>query len=458
MLEERLREEPSIFLRLSENSLTVARTLRRCYLDVTIKLCRAIRERLLRRDSSTGLTIRPIGQNLGEQPLTVCFIDGGVGEAEIFFRVPLIIRGGVFRIKEGEHDLERRETFEFFPVLIGELEGGEKSRSDYASVVRIIVELAAVWHVLQDSRYSDVKLIMLHGPLLYRLSAYTDHWFYESDIEHMAKDYHRELLQGYRDFCKEDPVSRNWFSVWEKDKKIRANYMIAYLLKSITRQCNERGTNLTGVVERGSATEICKKLIVGMLKDGELTDKLGELIKLLLPNRSGQYVKDAEEIIERGKYNDSLIFSMVLEPGEYLSLWKAEERYSGFSGDLEGFGDWLKKLVPIAYTYLKPVVDSLAIRVEFPLSIAQEDDAVQETIAKVYRYARLLPNYAFPIGLDIVDKFARVPRWMVEAYRKYILFNFGRLSWEDQFNQEELERILLFYHLNQRSFFNRPKA
>ncbi len=30
----------------------------------------------------------------------------------------------------------------------------------------------------------------------------------------------------------------------------------------------------------------------------------------------------------------------------------------------------------------------------------------------VYHTSRLLPEYAFPVGLDIVDKYARVPDWL----------------------------------------------
>jgi hypothetical protein len=30
----------------------------------------------------------------------------------------------------------------------------------------------------------------------------------------------------------------------------------------------------------------------------------------------------------------------------------------------------------------------------------------------LYHTARLLPRYAFPVGLDIVDKYAKVPDWL----------------------------------------------
>ena len=44
---------------------------------------------------------------------------------------------------------------------------------------------------------------------------------------------------------------------------------------------------------------------------------------------------------------------------------------------------------------------------------------------RVYLYSRLLPNYGFPVGLDIADKFAHVPNWMTRAYEKMIRHTLG---------------------------------
>ena len=35
-----------------------------------------------------------------------------------------------------------------------------------------------------------------------------------------------------------------------------------------------------------------------------------------------------------------------------------------------------------------------------------------EAARRVYLYSQLLPRYGFPVGLDIVDKHAKVPEWM----------------------------------------------
>jgi hypothetical protein len=38
--------------------------------------------------------------------------------------------------------------------------------------------------------------------------------------------------------------------------------------------------------------------------------------------------------------------------------------------------------------------------------------AQHDMMRLLYHTARLLPRYAFPVGLDIVDKYAKVPDWL----------------------------------------------
>jgi hypothetical protein len=43
---------------------------------------------------------------------------------------------------------------------------------------------------------------------------------------------------------------------------------------------------------------------------------------------------------------------------------------------------------------------------------SKDIDRFQVTASLIMHCALLLPRYAFPVGLDIVDKFARIPNWM----------------------------------------------
>jgi hypothetical protein len=426
--------------------MLVAASLRDKFLDQTLDVAGKIRKRL-GVGSLKNFGVRKISPDYktGSDKITVAFIDGGVGEAEIFLKVPLIVRGGIFRIKEGERDLEKREIFEFFPVLIGDLEGGEKGRGDYASVVRIIIELSAILRVLDDPRYLDVNLIMLHGPILYHLSPYSKHWFFENDILTMTQG-SEDLIDGFRENVKECQLEECICSSWKNEQKLVANCFIAFLLNQIIDKCLRKGIDFVGVVERPDATEIGVIIFEHFLKEDP------NLAKNYLGRAVRNYKNDAREIIRIGNYNDPLLFSIILSPGEYLDFYEAEERYSGFVGKFQGLEH---KLPKISYTYLKPVENAMAIRVEFPQRLT--DSRKEIGLYKTYEYSRLLPNYAFPIGLDVADKFAKVPKWMVEAYRKYILFNFGRLTLDKELEEHELRKILMFFYLHRRDFQSRPK-
>lgn len=73
---------------------------------------------------------------------------------------------------------------------------------------------------------------------------------------------------------------------------------------------------------------------------------------------------------------------------------------------------------------------------------------------RAYMYSRLLPNYAFPIGLDIVDKFVKVPQWMTTAFRKLISV---KLNIEASFESEDIfRRMMNVVFLSQRDWQFRP--
>jgi hypothetical protein len=449
----KIKSQPDIFLMLAQNSLTVAKSIRHNFVENTFELADKILE-LLTNKVITDTEVRNVLSDcapLEKKYITASFVDGGVGNIEIFNIIPLIVRGGIFRIKEGERDIEKRETFEFFPVLIGDIEGGEKTSGDYSSVIRIIIELSSIIRILINEKFKDVDLIMLHGPLLYRLSAYSIHWFYKEDYKIILtdEDFGNEMLIEFDDYFKNIKLTDSndvIITQYKHENKINANCFISFLLNKAIKLAKDKNVTLVGVVERPTATEIIRKILP------KTFEKNPTLVDKFIKDKLDNFEKDSEKVIRSGRFNDALIFSLILNVAEYTDFYKAKERYTGFSGNLSGFEENLPRII---YSLMKPVNNTLAIRMEMP------DDSIDKfrliAIKKVYEYSKILPNYAFPIGLDVADKFAKVPNWLTEAYKKYILFNFGKLVTDQELNTDEMLRLLQFYYLNQRDFQFRPK-
>jgi hypothetical protein len=70
--------------------------------------------------------------------------------------------------------------------------------------------------------------------------------------------------------------------------------------------------------------------------------------------------------------------------------------------------------------------------------------------------AMLLPGYAFPVGLDIADKFAKIPNWMsrpvttrmmVTAYKRAL----------DSGDHKQIDALRHLLCGTERDFFFRPK-
>jgi hypothetical protein len=73
---------------------------------------------------------------------------------------------------------------------------------------------------------------------------------------------------------------------------------------------------------------------------------------------------------------------------------------------------WKDKIVqypePIV-SYVQPTEWNAPVRIEM---FEKDRDRFVETATLILHCSLLLPRYAFPVGLDIVDKFVKIPDWM----------------------------------------------
>jgi hypothetical protein len=114
---EDLQRQPHIFIRLAENALTIAESLRGNYFKNTATFVAALRVAM--RASAQGKRADVILQTHKTseaewskvQDEVVTFVDGGVGQVNLSNQVPVLLRVGSYCVRTGERRLTEREQF-----------------------------------------------------------------------------------------------------------------------------------------------------------------------------------------------------------------------------------------------------------------------------------------------------------------------------------------------------------
>ncbi len=458
-LSENLIGQPYIFNLINNASLIIARDIRDEFVNLTDKITSNIRE--ISKNNMTDFRISsvdpPHWKDLRGE--IVSFIDGGVGFLEIFHKIPLIIRSGIFKIITGEYEINKREKFKIFPCFIGDFEDVKKDSNDYISVGRIIIELLAAYNVLYDEEFNDTDILILHGPLVHRMSQYSPQYIGEKDIRKIISSsffnknkYLADIIKNFRIKCNTCPIRNqisNWCSEYERQNRISAVCFIKFLLEEIFTKSKESHKPLIfGAVERSKMTEYTKKVIFPLLYQYNRN-----FLHLFNISPSNNLKKDLIKFLEKTSYHDALLLSLILNEGEYTQPKIAEDIFTGFKQKFKDMDKILKKKLGIKYIYLKVKQNTFPIRLEFPSFLSTGE--INKIINNAYLYSKLLPNYAFPIGLDIVDKFAKIPSWMVESFKKLIML---RLNIEANNEIEKIFcKIMNLILLQRRDWQFRPK-
>ena len=191
---QRIQRQPHIFIKLAENALTVAESLRDNYFRNTAEFTYTLRQAMeqfeVGKRSEPILGVKSVEDTewSNVQGEVVTFIDGGLGQVQISSQVPILLRVGSYCVKTGERRISEREQFGYYPVILGDIEGGSKERKDFPDIVRITAELLGGLSALE--RTPDLRLLMFHGPLVYLMSAYAGHTpFTEKDINLFLSQY-----------------------------------------------------------------------------------------------------------------------------------------------------------------------------------------------------------------------------------------------------------------------------
>jgi len=314
---------------------------------------------------------------------TFAFVDGGVANIELPSAAPIGIRVGSYVIRPGDNS-ELRERFNIELSLVDDLYSNDGVVFDDAfldlaklrDAARMTSEVAAGFRLAKARSENDIDAIVLHGPLINPVAPYG------------LDDFPSFSIEACRTFLDDED--------WTGDDRER-QFVSMYLL--ILERLRDTGTPVVGAVERsiGRDPVFLNRLLTKLQREKSLKEK------------------DAVELERRIRgygLNDSSLLDVVLGDGEYVAPIPVM-RQGPESKWPEG---WKRKILdyPDAYTtYLKPSHLVMPFRIEAFDSIRNFD----ELVSLIFHTSRLLPSYGFPVGLDIVDRFAKVPAWLSRGVR-----------------------------------------
>ena len=329
-----LQRQPHLFMKLAQNALTVAESLRGSYFANTAKFVAHLR-RAMQRQNPILHTQRIDNADWSElKDEVVTFIDGGIGQVQISSQVPILLRVGSYSVRTGEHHLAERERFGYYPVILGDLEGGSKERKDFVDIVRITAELLGGLSALE--RMPDLRVLMFHGPLVYLMGTYAGHTpFTEQDIDLFLNQYAantdqgREIKENFLRQARLDiypEMTENW-SEWINRRLFDPLAFIAYLYHRLIALARKREPTpiIAGVVERGFLREFSEKVLLERvfrkLREKENEDYFNDMY-----GRSD--LTSAKALLDRLGYTDALLLAMLLEPGQASEPWQIA-KYGG---------------------------------------------------------------------------------------------------------------------------------
>jgi len=156
--------------------------------------------------------------------------------------------------------------------------------------------------------------------------------------------------------------------------------------------------------------------------------------------------------LQKYEIGDELLFGCVLDEGEYIEPLampknKRNRAHEKWKLVIDQFPE------PIS-TMIKCSGDKFPFRVEF--NGTYDDGTVYDVVSLLYHTSRLLPNYSFPVGIDIADKYAKIPDWISKGISERLTANVLRKVLETG-DDRMLRQVRQMLAMSPRDFFFRPK-
>ena len=311
------------------------------------------------------------------------------------------------------------------------------------------------------------------------MDAYAGHTpFTEADIDLFLKHYSgdeeqaRQLKADFLEAARLDiypAIAGGRSDEWASRRLFEPLSWIAFLYRKLISVALNREPRpiIAGVVERGRSRkfseDVLLKRVFRGLRENENENYFNEMFGL-------SDLTSPKNLMDRLGYTDNLLMALLLDAGEYSEPWTIDKSTVGLgSGQIRLPNESESSSVNFSYlenssqfgfpsikgTYIRASANTEPIRVEIFSDLGENQ--VAEAARRVYLYSRLLPNYGFPVGLDIADKFAHVPNWMTKAYDKMILHTVGVSLQKGEISDAEMRKVIVqAIYMKRRDWIFRP--
>jgi hypothetical protein len=376
-VKERLRQ-PHLVAEMVKASLNLSAKAQGDFLRVLESVATSVREMLIESGmlQSTSINHKKLWSSVAGRP--IAFIDGGSANLATLGAEPIAVRVGSYVVIPGQAD-ETRERFKIEKQLVDELFevsnlGGVyddyfEDTSKLRDVARICLEAAGAVSVLDGE--PKPHFVFVHGALVNPASIYA--------------------LEGFPNFNKhaiELMLPQSSGTKTGRD----SNFVSVYLNQ--LQFLRESGVTVCGVVERASQSRLVTEQLLDLLKSEDISPGSG-------------LIEEAKTRLREFRISDAVLFHCILNDGEYLKPIEADRN------DLRRAPNEWKDLI---FEYPKPMITYVGVGdMSFPLRVEFFDNPPEGfdfPIKLIIHSCKLMPKYAFPAGLDIVDKYAKVPNWM----------------------------------------------
>lgn len=322
----------------------------------------------------------------------ISFVDGGIARFEGFPGFDqFVMRVGTYTVTPGVTDPNDREQFSMTSRVLADVIdpaqiSEETDRKRLQEAIRFCLELLVFARTLDAE--ATPTLSFLHGPLVNQFATY-----------HSGKPY--DLPTVSEEFLESVGIEASTLAdAFERlpppDASGRPRFLEFMVLYGyLSNQMLRAATPAVGVVERSPGRLVTYSVMDTLEDRGVMSTELKRRIDALLR----QY-----------GVTDDLLFGCVLKEREYLSPVTIRKIPQN-----RATPDWqpvVRQFLQPRATLLKPSDSTFPLRLELNYLAA---DLIEGNASIAYHTARLLPRYAFPVGLDIVDKYAKVPDWMSRA-------------------------------------------